>query len=51
MTWNLGYAPGMGNGRYLQATNDWRTASMIVPNTRSGASMDELRNNPPPLMN
>lgn len=51
MTWNQGYAPGMGNGRYLQATNSWRTATMIVPNTRSGASMEELRNNPPPLAN
>jgi hypothetical protein len=49
MTWSLGYAPGMGNGRYLQASNDWRTASMIVPNTGAGATMDELRNNPPPL--
>jgi hypothetical protein len=48
-TWSLGYAPGMGNGRMMLATKDWRTATMLIPNTRNGATMEEMRNNPPPL--
>ncbi len=47
--WGLGYAPAMGNSRMLLATKDWRTATLIVPNTRNGASMEEMRKNPPPL--
>jgi hypothetical protein len=43
------YAPGMGNGRFLLAKPAWNTATLIVPNTKLGASMDELKNNPPPL--
>ncbi len=47
--WSLGYAPGMGNSRMLQATNDWRTSSMLVPNKAYGATLEEIRKNPPPL--
>jgi len=49
MHWSLGYAPGVGNGRYLLATPNYRTASLIVPNTGMGATMTELKSNPPPL--
>jgi hypothetical protein len=47
--WNLGYAPGAGNGRYLLVTPDWRTATLIVPNKDQGATMTEFLSNPPPL--
>ncbi|HBZ06420.1 MULTISPECIES: hypothetical protein [Massilia] len=47
--WSLGYAPGIGSGRYVLATNSWRTATLLVPNKNLGASMTEMRNNPPPL--
>ena len=47
-TWSLGYAPGIGTGRTMLATKDWRTATLLVPNTRNGANMEELRKNPPP---
>jgi hypothetical protein len=30
--WGVGYAPGMGNGRMLKPTNDWQTATLLVPN-------------------
>ncbi|WP_413575416.1 RICIN domain-containing protein [Bdellovibrio sp. HCB290] len=43
------YAPGMGNSRFLLATPNWNTSALIVPNTFLGASMEELRKNPPPL--
>ncbi|WP_413581864.1 RICIN domain-containing protein [Bdellovibrio sp. HCB288] len=43
------YAPGMGNSRFLLATPNWKTSALIVPNTFLGASMEELRKNPPPL--
>jgi hypothetical protein len=49
MTWTLGYAPGMGNGRYLQATPNWRTATLIVPNKDYGATLSEMQSNPPPM--
>jgi hypothetical protein len=48
-SWSLGYAPGMGNGRMLLATPNWRTASMLIPNKDYGSTFDELRSNPPPL--
>jgi len=48
-TWSLGYAPGIGIGRTLLATNNWRTATLLVPNPNYGSSMDEIRKNPPPL--
>jgi hypothetical protein len=44
------YAPGMGNGRFLLAKPNWSTATLIVPNTKSGASIAELKANPPPLL-
>jgi hypothetical protein len=47
--WNLGYAPGVGQGRLLLASNDWRTTTMLVPNASYGSSMEEMRTNPPPL--
>ncbi len=47
--WSLGYAPGVGQGRMLLATNEWRTATMLVPTTRNGSTMEEMRVNPPPL--
>jgi hypothetical protein len=47
--WSLGYAPGVGQGRFLLATPDWRTATMLVPTARNGATLDEMRTNPPPL--
>lgn len=47
--WSLGYAPGVGQGRMMLANAEWRTATMLVPNTRNGSSMNEMRNNPPPL--
>ncbi|MBI1891585.1 MAG: RICIN domain-containing protein [Burkholderiales bacterium] len=46
--WSLGYAPGMGNGRMLLATSSWRTATMIIPNPNYGATMAEMKSNPPP---
>lgn len=49
MSWGLGYAPGLGNGRYLLATNDWRTATLLVPNKSMNATSEEIRTNPPPL--
>jgi hypothetical protein len=48
-SWGLGYAPGMGNGRMLLATPEWRTATMLVPNTALGADMEEMKVKPPPL--
>lgn len=33
----------------LLATNEWRTATMLVPNKALGATFDELRYNAPPL--
>lgn len=47
--WSLGYAPGIGNGRMLLATPDWRTATLIVPNPNYGSKMEEMRTNPPPM--
>jgi hypothetical protein len=51
VSWGTGYAPGIGSGRYLLATNNWRTATMLVPNTASymGSSFAEMSMNPPPL--
>jgi hypothetical protein len=43
------WAPAMANGRFLLAKNEWRTATMIVPNPNYGSTFEELRNNPPPL--
>jgi hypothetical protein len=48
-TWGVSYAPGVGSGRYLLATNNWRTATLLVPNTLLGATNDEMRMTPPPL--
>lgn len=47
--WSLGYAPGIGQGRMMLATNEWRTATMLVPTTRNGATLEEMRTNPPPM--
>lgn len=47
--WGMAYAPGIGSGRYLLATADWRVATLLVPNTALGASFEELRRNHPPL--
>lgn len=30
--WNLGYAPGVGQGRFIKPGAGWRTMSMLVPN-------------------
>ncbi|MEK2690825.1 hypothetical protein [Bdellovibrio sp. GT3] len=47
-TW--GYAPGVGQGRFILATPEWRKATMIVPNGRYGSTMQEMVNTyPPPL--
>jgi hypothetical protein len=43
------YAPGVGQGRFILATPEWRKATMIVPNGRYGSSMQEMISNPPPL--
>ncbi len=48
-TWSLGYAPGIGTGRTMLATKDWRTATLLVPNKNYGSTMEEIRKNPPPL--
>lgn len=48
-TWGVNYAPGIGGGRYLLATTQWRTANMLAPNKRLGSSFTELRNIAPPL--
>lgn len=48
-TWGVGYAPGIGNGRYLLATSNWRTATLLVPNKLLGATLKELRMTPPPM--
>jgi hypothetical protein len=47
--WSLGYAPGVGNGRMLLATPNWRTATLLVPNKNYGSTLDEMRTNPPPI--
>jgi hypothetical protein len=49
LKWSLGYAPGVGNGRMLLATPNWRTATLLVPNKNYGSTLDEMRTNPPPL--
>lgn len=49
MSWSLGYAPGIGNGRYLRASWRWRTATLLVPNKDYGSTLEEMRENPPPL--
>lgn len=49
LKWSPGYAPGVGNGRMVLATNNWRTATMLVPNKNYGSTMDEMRTNPPPF--
>jgi hypothetical protein len=47
-TW--GYAPGVGQGRFILATTSWRKATMIVPNGRYGSTMNEMiEKYPPPL--
>lgn len=43
------YAPGIGNGRLLLATDKWRTATMLVPNKQISSFADMLANPPPPL--
>jgi hypothetical protein len=50
LKWSLNYAPGVGNGRMLLATSDWRTATMLVPNKNYGSTMAEMKTNPPPLV-
>jgi hypothetical protein len=47
--WGVSYAPGMGNGRMLKPTKEWRTATMLIPNSKIGADYPELQSNPPPL--
>lgn len=49
-SWGVGWAPGIGNGRYLLAKNNWRAATLLVPNKALGATFDELRKNPPPVL-
>ena len=49
LKWSLNYAPGVGNGRMMLATPDWRTATMLVPNKNYGSTMAEMKTNPPPL--
>lgn len=49
LKWSLNYAPGIGNGRMLLATKDWRSATLLVPNPNYGSTMEEMRSNPPPL--
>ncbi|MBX3018223.1 MAG: hypothetical protein KF767_10065 [Bdellovibrionaceae bacterium] len=46
-TWS--YAPGVGHGRFILATSNWRLATMLVPNGRYGADYQEMIDNPPPL--
>lgn len=47
-TWS--YAPGVGQGRFILATPDWRKATMIVPNGRFGSNMQEMiKTYPPPM--
>lgn len=44
------YAPGVGQGRFILATSDWRKATMIVPNGRYGSTLQEMISKyPPPL--
>lgn len=47
--WGVGYAPGIGGGKYLLATNDWRTTAMLVPNKLLGSNFTEMKTNSPPL--
>jgi hypothetical protein len=47
--WSTGYAPGVGNGRYLLVTPNWRSATLAVPNKDYGATLNEFLTNPPPL--
>lgn len=47
--WSLDYAPGIGQGRFMLASSEWRSATMLVPNTHNGSSMEEIRTNPPSL--
>lgn len=47
--WGVGYAPGVGSGRYLLAKKTWRTATLLVPNKDEGVSFQQLRQRPPPL--
>jgi hypothetical protein len=47
--WSQGYAPGAGSGRYILATPNYRSATFIVPNRDQGATLEEMRTNPPPL--
>lgn len=49
LKWSLGYAPGVGNGRMMLATSNWRSATLLVPNKNYGSTMAEMRSNPPPL--
>jgi hypothetical protein len=49
LKWSLDYAPGVGNGRMLLATSNWRSATLLVPNTNYSSTMTEMRTNPPPL--
>lgn len=48
-TWGVNYAPGIGGGKFMLATNTWRTAAMLVPNKLLGSNFTELRVNVPPL--
>lgn len=43
------WAPAIANGRFLLATNNWRTATMLTPNPNYGCTFAEIQNNPPPL--
>lgn len=48
-SWGNSYAPGIGGSKFFVATKEWRTAAMLVPNKLVGATMAEMRTNPPPL--
>lgn len=37
LRWSLGFAPGVGNGRLLLATNSWRTATFFVTDLTDAA--------------
>lgn len=45
------YSPGVGQGRFITVTNDWKSATLLVPNTRMGSSMQEMIDLYPPPVN
>lgn len=46
--WSEPNPPGIGHGRFLIAKGEWRTATLLVPNTTYDSNFYEMQYNSPP---